>query len=39
VTVKATISTEQDSGNLNYGSEGGAGDNIKENEIINGGSF
>ena len=39
VTVKATISTEQDSGNLNYGSEGGAGDNINENEIINGGSF
>ena len=38
VTVKATISTEQDSGNLNYGSEGGAGDNISEKEIINGGS-
>ena len=38
VTVKATISTEQDSGNLNYGQEGGAGDNIKENEIVNGGS-
>ena len=38
VTVKATVSTEKDEGNLNYGSEGGAGDNISEKEIINGGS-
>ena len=38
VTVKATISTEADTGSLNYGQEGGAGDNIAENEIYNGGS-
>lgn len=41
VTVKAkTLSTEEDEGNLNYGENGGAGDNIdEENDIYDGGSF
>ena len=38
VKVNTTVITETDKGNLNYGSEGGAGDNISEKEIINGGS-
>ena len=41
VTVTGkNISTEEDKGDLNYGSEGSAGDNIdEENDIYDGGSF
>ena len=41
VTVTAkSVETEKDEGDLNYGSEGAAGDNIDEdNDIYDGGSF
>ena len=40
VTVKAnTVKTEEDEGDLNYGSDGSAGDNIEDDDIYDGGSF